>query len=263
MHPILIKIGMIEIRWYGVMIALAFLSGAILGVREARRKGIDPELIYDLLFYVVITGIAGARFYYVLASNPIYFFRHPLDIFAIWRGGLALHGGLIGGILAGLWFCRRRGLAFWSFADLLTPSIMLGQAVGRGACTLNGCSFGKPTTLPWAITFTDPAAQAPHNVPLHPTQFYEMAADFLVFLVLWNYRKKTRFEGQLFLTYVIVYAVVRFLLEFFRGDSLLIAGMFPVPQVFSALIFVAGLIAYTWKQSASRNTPSETVPFRS
>jgi phosphatidylglycerol---prolipoprotein diacylglyceryl transferase len=262
MHPILLKIGSMEVRWYGVMIALAFLAGAILGVREARRKGYDPELIYDLLFYVVIAGIVGARLYYVFASNPIYFLRHPLDIPAIWRGGLALHGGLMGGILAGLWFCKKRGLAFWSFADLLTPSIMLGQAVGRGACTLNGCSFGKPTTLPWAITFTDPASQAPHNIPLHPTQFYEMSADFLVFFLLWNFRNKTRFDGQLFLTYVIVYSVVRFILEFFRGDSLMVGGIFPVPQVFSVLLFIAGIAVYTWKQSTSRNTPPDTVPLK-
>lgn len=262
MHPILLQIGTVEIRWYGVMIALAFLAGTFLGAREARRRGYDPELIYDFLLYVMIAAIAGARLYYVLVSDPVYFFRHPLDIPAIWRGGLALHGGLIGGLLAGVWFCRKRRLAFWGFADLLTPSIMLGQAVGRGACTLNGCSYGKPTTLPWAIAFTDPAAQAPHNIPLHPTQVYEMAADFLIFLFLWNLRRKMRFEGQLFLIYLVIYSVARFILEFFRGDSLMVAGLFPVPQVFSIALFIAALAAYAWRQSAARTTSPDAVSFR-
>jgi len=259
MYPILIQIGEFQVRWYGIMIALAFLAGTLLGTREARRKGYDPDLIYDLLFYAMIGGIGGARLYYVLVSNPAYFFSHPLDIFAIWRGGLALHGGLIGGILAGLWFCKKRGLAFWSFADLLTPSIMLGQAVGRGACTFNGCSYGKPTDLPWAITFTNPASQAPHNIALHPTQFYEMGTDFIIFFAIWNLRKKTRFDGQLFLIYAMTYGVARFILEFFRGDSLMVADRFPVPQVFSVFLFVAVLAAYIWRQSISRPSSSNAA----
>lgn len=255
MHPILIQIGDFRIRWYGVMIALAFVAGTLLGAREARRKGYNPELIYDLLFYVMIAGIAGARLYYVVVSNPVYFITHPLDIVAIWRGGLSLHGGLVGGLLAGIWFCKKRRLAFWNFADLLTPSVMLGQAVGRGACTLNGCSYGKPTRLPWAITFTDPASQAPHNIPLHPTQFYEMSTDALIFFVLWNLRKKTWFDGQLFLVYAMTYAVARFVLEFFRGDSLMVAGLVPVPQVFSVLLFITAVSLYLQRHSVSKSLP--------
>jgi phosphatidylglycerol:prolipoprotein diacylglycerol transferase len=262
MHPILLQIGTVEIRWYGVMIALAFLAGTLLGAREARRKGFDPDLIYDFLIYVMIAGIVGARLYYVLFFNPAYFLRHPLDIPAIWHGGLALHGGLIGGLLAGIGFCRKRRLAFWSFADLLTPSIMLGQAVGRGACTLNGCSYGKPTTLPWAVTFTDPASQAPHNVPLHPTQLYEMGADFLIFLLLWNVRKRTRFDGQLFLTYAVIYAVVRLGLEFFRGDSLMLTGLLPVPQALSVVLFITALAVYARRQSVSRIASPDAVSIR-
>lgn len=259
MYPILLKIGSFEIRWYGVMIALAFIGGTWLGAREARRKGYDPELIYDLLFYVMLAGIAGARLYYVLASNPLYFLENPFQIIAIWRGGLALHGGLIGGVLAGIWFCRRRGIRFWSFADLLTPSIMLGQAIGRGACTLNGCSYGKPTDLPWAITFTNPESQAPHNIPLHPTQFYEMSADFLTLAVLWHFRTRTTFDGQLFLTYAALYGALRFFLEFFRGDSLLLANWLPVPQAFSIALILAAAGLYLWRQTVHGEIPRKTA----
>jgi len=263
MHPILLQIGTVEIRWYGVMIALASLAGTLLGAREARRKGYDPELIFDLLLYVMLAGIAGARLYYILFSNPGYFFHHPFEIAAIWQGGLALHGGLIGGLLAVIWFCRKKRLAFWSFADLLTPSIILGQAVGRGACTLNGCSYGKPTSLPWAVTFTDPASQAPHNIPLHPTQLYEMGTDFLIFLFIWNFRKRTRFDGQLFLTYAVIYAVARFVLEFFRGDSLMLTRLWPAPQVLSVAVFIAALVIYARRQSTSRTAPADVVSIRS
>jgi phosphatidylglycerol:prolipoprotein diacylglycerol transferase len=252
MYPIFLRFDSFEIRWYGIMIALAFLAGTWIGLKEAKRKGYDSDLIYDLLFYVMVAGIVGARLYYVAASNLSYFIEHPLDIVAIWRGGLSLHGGLIGGLLAGVWFCRKRGLAFWDFADLLTPSIILGQAVGRGACTLNGCSFGKPTGLPWAIVFTNPDAQAPHNIPLHPTQFYEMGTDFLIFFILWNLRTRMRFPGQLFLVWAMTYAVARFVLEFFRGDSLLVADLVPVPQAFSLFLLALAGILYLWRQSQSK-----------
>ena len=251
MHPIFFEFGSFEVRWYGVMIGLAFIVGTWIGVKEARRKGQNPELIYDLLFYVMIASLVGARLYYVIASNPLYFLENPLDIVAIWRGGLAIHGGLVGGLLAVIWFCKKRGLSFWGFADLMTPSIILGQAVGRMACTLNGCSFGKPTNLPWAITFTDPNAQAPHNVALHPTQFYEMGVDYLIFLFIWNLRKRIVFEGQLFLIWAMAYAIARFVIEFFRGDSLLAAPGIPVAQAFSVALLILSVGLYVRRNSFS------------
>jgi phosphatidylglycerol:prolipoprotein diacylglycerol transferase len=258
MHPIFLEFSSFEIRWYGIMIGLAFLAGTWIGVKEARRKGYDPELIYDLLFYVMIAGLLGARLYYVGASNPSYFVRHPWDILAIWQGGLSLHGGLIGGLLAGIWFCKKRELSFWGFADLMTPSIILGQAVGRTACTLNGCSFGKPTTLPWAVMFTDPKAQAPQNVLLHPTQFYEMGADFLIFFLVWRFRKRVRFEGQLFLFWAMSYAIARFILEIFRGDSLLVFPGVPVAQVSSVVLFILAIGLYM-KRKDLANPPLKDV----
>jgi len=244
MFPILIKIGSIELRAYGVMIALAFLAGTWLGVREARRKGFNPELIYDLLFIVMLSSLAGARLYYVLVSEPLEYLRHPWEILAVWKGGMSLHGGLLGGLLAGLWFTRSHRLPFWRFADTVTPSIMLGQAVGRMACVLNGCSYGRPTTLPWAITFTNPNSAAPHNVPLHPTQFYELSTDLALFGILWLLRRRMRFDGQLFLIYWISYGLARLILESFRGDSLMVAGLIPVPQLASAVILLLAAWVY-------------------
>ncbi len=248
MFPILITIGPLELRSYGVMIAVAFLVATWVGLREARRKGFDPELIYDLLFVVMIASITGARLYFVAFSEPRWYVSHPVEILAIWKGGMSLHGGLLGGVLAGLWFTHHRRLPFWRFADTLTPSIMLGQAVGRLSCVLNGCSYGKPTSLPWAITFTDPNAQAPHNVSLHPTQFYELSTDLALFSLLWLLRTRLRVDGQLFLIYWMSYSLARLGLESFRGDSLFVADLVPVPQLASAVILLLAGSLYLVRQ---------------
>lgn len=244
MYPILFRIGNLEIRSYGVMIALAFIMGTFLSLREARRKGFKPELIYDLVFYVMIASIIGSRLYFVVFSDLSYFVHHPMEIFALWKGGLSLHGGLIGGLIAGIWFCKRKGIPFWGFADTVTPSIILGQAIGRIGCTLNGCSYGRPAGLPWAIIFTNPDALAPLNKPLHPTQIYEFSLDLLLFGVLWFLRKKIKFDGQLFIYYVFGYAAIRFFIENFRGDQLKIMGLFPVAQVMSVTILIIAVVAY-------------------
>ncbi|MFQ5455066.1 MAG: prolipoprotein diacylglyceryl transferase [Nitrospirota bacterium] len=244
MYPILFKIGEFEIRSYGVMIALASLTATFVGVKEAKRRGMDPDMVFDFLFYALLFGIVGARIYYVLFSDLKWFLIHPLEIPAIWKGGIAIHGGLIGGLAAGIWFSRKKGISFWRFGDLLAPSIIIGQAIGRGACTLNGCSYGKPTDLFWAIVFTNPDSMAPLGIPLHPTQFYELFTDLVIFVVIWNLRKKMRFDGQLFLIYGTCYGIARFIIEFFRGDSLIFWNIMPAAHVTSILIVITTISLY-------------------
>lgn len=244
MYPILFKIGNFELRAYGLMIALAFITATLLGAKEAKRRGFDPNLIFDFLFYAMIFGILGARIYYVIFADLNWFLKNPFEIIAIWKGGISLHGGLIGGILTAIWFCKKKKILFWQFADLMAPSMIIGQAVGRLACTFNGCSYGRPTDVPWAIMFTNPDAMAPLNIPLHPTQFYELFTDLLIFLFIWILRKRTVVDGQLFLIYGMLYAIARFIIEYFRGDSLLIAGLLPVPQAISIIIFITSFILY-------------------
>jgi len=256
MHPIFFRIGPIEVRYYGLMIALAFVAGGILGEREAQRKGFPPGTVYDLLTYVIIAAIIGARLYYVIFADLGWFIKHPLEILSIWKGGLSLHGGIIGGLGVGIWFCKKRGMDVWKFADTLAPSIILGQAIGRIGCTMNGCSYGKPTTLPWAVVFTDPNSLAPLGVPLHPTQIYELLLDLILFAGLWMLRKKIVFDGQLFLTYVMGYGVIRFFIEFFRGDSLLIFSAIPVAHAVSVVVFLTGLGLYMYRRQATDNNKS-------
>lgn len=244
MYPVLLQLGHFELRSYGVIVALSFIIGLWLSTKEAERKGLDPRLIQDFALYALLGGIAGARIYFVLFSDPEYFLQKPWEIFAVWHGGIGVIGSLIGGLIAGLWYSRKRGISFWKLADTLAPGIPLGQTVGQFACLLNGDSYGRPTDLPWAIVYTDPRSLAPLNIPLHPIEIYEMVAYFLVFLLVWNTRKKYRANGSAFFTYLAGYGVARFSVEFFRGHPAIFAWGIPAAQVFSVLLILVSLTGF-------------------
>ena len=223
MYPVLVQLGTFELRTYGVIVALSFLLGLWLSTKEAKRKGLDPGFIQDFAFYALLGGIIGARIYFVVFSEPAYFLQKPWEIVAVWHGGIGIIGALLGGFLSALWYCRRKKLSFWRFADTLAPGVALGQAAGVIACLLNGDSYGKATDLAWAITYTDPRAMAPLNIPLHPVEIYEMVAYLLVFLLVWLTRGKFKTPGFTFLTYVAGYGAARFAVEFFRGSPAIFA----------------------------------------
>ena len=189
MYPILFQAGGFELRTYGVVVLLAFLVALWMSVKEARRRDLPPQLVQDFVPYAVLGGIVGARLYYIAFSQPTYYLANPLEILAIWHGGISVIGSLIGGFIAALWYCRRRGVSVLSFGDTLVPGIALGQALGQFACLASGDSYGRPTDLPWAIVYSDPRSLAPLGVPLHPIEIYEMLAYFIVFVVLWITRK--------------------------------------------------------------------------
>lgn len=253
MFPVLIDLGWWQIRSYGVFVAVAVVVGAWWSAREARRKGLDPALVYDFAYLGGLAGLVGARLYYIVFSAPAYYLAHPLEILAVWHGGLAVHGALLGGLVAGVWHIRRRKLGFWRFADIVAPGLILGQTVGQIACLLNGDTYGRLTTLPWAITFTDPRAMAPLGVPLHPIQVYELFAYLAVFLVVWQVSGHAKRDGAVILTYAIAYGLVRFSMEFFRGDPPVLAGTI-VPQAISVLLVAAALGAW-WARRPARLSP--------
>lgn len=239
MYPILLSIGGFHLRAYGTVIAIALLTGVWLAGREAARKNIPPERVQDFIIWASLFGILGARLYYLAFFSPRVFLEDPLEVLAIWRGGLAIHGAILAGAATAIWYVRRHGLSFWRLTDTLAPSLILGQAIGRLACFLNGDAYGIPTTLPWAVTFTNPQSMAPLGVPLHPTQLYEMGLNLLLFGFLWWWRRRIHFDGQIFLLYAGGYGVIRFIVEAFRGDQLQYAGGISTAQTLSILLLIA------------------------
>lgn len=244
MYPVLFELAGFQIRSYGAIVALSFLLALSMSTKEAERKGLDPKLVQDFAFFGLLGGIIGARLYFVLFSAPRYFLEHPWEIFAVWSGGIGIIGSLIGGFLVAVWFCRDRKIPLVKFGDTLGPGIALGQTVGQLACLLNGDSYGRPTDLPWAITYTDPRSMAPLNIPLHPIEIYEMAAYFLIFLLVWKVRKHQRLDGFTFFTYLAGYGVARFIVDFFRGDPAMFAWGMQAAQVFGAAMILVSLVGF-------------------
>lgn len=244
MYPVFFEFGSFEIRSYGVIVALSFLVALWMSTKEARRKGLDPKLIQDFAFYALMGGIIGARLYFILFSAPDYFLQHPWEIFAVWSGGIGVIGSLIGGFLVAVWFCHKRKISLLKFGDTLAPGMALGQTFGQFACLLNGDSYGRPTDLPWAITYTDPRSLAPLNIPLHPIEIYEMAAYFLVFLMVWKIKKNYSVDGFTFFIYLAGYGTARFLVDFFRGDPAIFAWGIQAAQVFGAAMILASLVGF-------------------
>jgi len=245
-YPILLDIGPFELRSYGVIVLLAFLAGLWLARREAARKGLDPALVADFSFYGLIGGILGARLYFIAFSDPLRYLASPWEILAVWHGGIGIIGALIGGFLAAVWFCRKKRIPLLKFADVLAPAAPLGQTLGQFACLANGDAYGRPTDLPWAITYTDPRSLAPLNVPLHPLELYEMGAYFMVFLIVWLTRKRFRTDGSSFLAYLAAFGAARFFMEFFRGQPALLAGAIPAAQVVGVALVLSSIIGFYW-----------------
>jgi phosphatidylglycerol:prolipoprotein diacylglycerol transferase len=222
MHPVLIEIGSITIRWYGVMIAAACIVGIWVARKEAKRKGFDKNIIQDFSLYAIMGAIIGARFYYVIFGDWSRFLENPLTFFAIWQGGLAIHGGILGGLLVGVFYARKHHISFLKLADTFAPSLILGQAIGRIGCFLNGDAHGYPTSMPWGMVYPpeSPAGQMFPGQAIHPTQLYEMILNLIIFSILWKARKKMKVDGHIFLLYVMLYSIIRIFVEHFRADKL-------------------------------------------
>ncbi len=217
MHPILLKFGYITIHTYGFFVAMGFLAGILLATSEAKRMGIDHEKIIDLCFYIMIAAIAGSRLFYVIINHEI-FLSDPLDIFKIWNGGLVFYGGFIVALLTAFIYLKIYKLPVWRTADIVAPSLAIGHFLGRLGCFSAGCCYGKECDFPWAVTFTHPETLAPIGMPIHPTQLYSSISNLIIFFFLWFFRKRTKFAGQLFWMYVLIYGIARSFIEIFRGD---------------------------------------------
>ncbi len=242
MYPILLEIGRITVYSYGFMLALGVGVSLILIMRKARKEGIDEEAVLDLTIITVLSGLIGARLFYVFFYDWDYYRLNLLQILDFRNEGLVWYGAFILGAAAALLYMRIKRLSFWRMFDLFAPYLALGYAFGRIGCFLNGCCFGTPTTLPWGVVF--PGLDL---VPRHPAQLYSALLSLGLCAFLLRLYPRRRFDGQVFLAYVIGYALLRFGVEFVR-ENLIIWGGFSIAQVVAAAILVIAGVFY-WHRS--------------
>lgn len=247
MHKIALEFPPLTLHWYGVLVAVGFLAGLWTASRRSARENIHPETIMDIGPWLILGAVVGARTLYVVSYWREHFVAKPLwEIFMVQRGGLVFYGGLIGSSLACILYTRLKKLPLWKVADILAPSVALGHAFGRLGCLMNGCCYGRACDLPWAVHF--PAAHETQGAGVHPTQIYESLLNFsLYFALVWFHRRK-KFDGQVFASYLIGYAVLRAFVESFRGDYPVhyLNGWATPAQLISAGILLTGFLLM-WK----------------
>jgi phosphatidylglycerol:prolipoprotein diacylglycerol transferase len=242
------KIGPFALRWYGLMYVLGFLAAYFITKRQARarRLGLQGAMLQDLIFYLALGLIVGARLGYLLFYQfPNYhdYLTHPLEIIAIWHGGMSFHGGLIGAVLAGILFCRRRGLPILDVADAIAVSAPVGLGLGRVGNFINGELFGRPTSVPWAMIFPNGG-----GVPRHPSQLYEAALEGLVlFLILWLLKDRPFRPGALVCLFLGGYGVFRFFIEYTRQPDPqlgLLWGVISMGQILCLAMILAAVVLW-------------------
>jgi len=267
-QPILFQLGWLKVHWYGVFVVLGIVAGLLVALKLAQRQGIKTDEVYNLGFYLIIFSLIGARLYAVFLDLGFYL-QNPFEIIAVWRGGLAIHGAIIGGIVTLLIYCWRNRQSFWQLADIIAPAIALGQAFGRWGNYFNQEIFGKPTDLPWGIPidFINRPMEYLGSQYFQPTFFYESLLDLFNFAVLLilsvrlankNYELRIKNQGIIFLIYLVNYSLIRIGMEFLRLD--------PTPDIFGlrlpilvSLIVICvsiGLIVY--KISKSYNLKADS-----
>ena len=255
MHPILIDLGFWQIPTYGVLLALGVVAGLWRARVRAEASGLDGDRIVDLGLWIVIWALLGSKILLVIVEFPR-FLQHPGEILGLIRAGGVFLGGFIAAVIAAFILVRRYDLPTLKSFDALTPSLSLGQAIGRLGCLAAGCCWGGHCDLPWAITYTDPVAArnlgTPLGIPLHPFPLYAMLSNFALFGVLaWMYRRGLR-PGRVFASYLVLYGATRFLLEFTRGDAVrgfVFGGLMSTSQAITAVMIVVGIALHFWISS--------------
>jgi phosphatidylglycerol:prolipoprotein diacylglycerol transferase len=255
-HPVLFQIGWFALPTYGFLVALGVLIGMALSARNSKQEGVDPELAWNLGILVTLSGIIGAKVLLVVNDWGFYT-RNPAQIFSLntLRAGGVFSGGLLAALVAAAWYIRRHRLPALALCDAFSPGLALGHAIGRLGCFSAGCCYGKETHAAWGVVFTNPLAASisgtPLGVPLHPTQLIEAAVELCNFLLLsWLFRRKS-FDGQVFGTYIAIYGVARYFIEFLRGDpgrGEVFGGLMTGTQLISILLVIAGGILWLRRQ---------------
>ncbi|HUO59065.1 MAG TPA: prolipoprotein diacylglyceryl transferase [Candidatus Acidoferrales bacterium] len=249
MHPELIRIGNFTLPMYGFLAATGMVLGLIVVFYLSKRQNLDPDKMWNLAGIAVFSGILGSKLLFIITEWPSRYSKDPSDIFSVatLQSGGVFSGGLLLAIFCSWLYMRHAKLPFLRACDVFAPGIALGHAIGRLGCFSAGCCYGRPTHVPWAVTFTNPIANqitdVPLNVPLHPTQLYEFVAELFNFVVLFWLIRRQRFEGQIIGLYMFMYGIERYIVEVFRGDpgrGQLFGGIISTTQVISICLVMAG-----------------------
>jgi phosphatidylglycerol---prolipoprotein diacylglyceryl transferase len=250
MHPRLLTTPWFTVHTFGLLLAGGYVAAFWWMMRQGRRDGLDANALSSLGFWAIAGALIGAKLLMIVRELPDYV-KRPSEIFSmsVLTSAGDFYGGFIGALIASAIFFRLHpGLPFWRAADVCGPAIALGQAIGRIGCFMAGDDYGRPTHVPWAVTFTDPDAAtiggAPLGVPLHPVQLYESIVCLLLFAALVRIGGRKRFEGEVILAYTLFYAIARFILEFFRGDAdrgFMFGGLLSTSQFIAAILGSAAL----------------------
>jgi phosphatidylglycerol---prolipoprotein diacylglyceryl transferase len=253
MHPRLLTTPFLTLHTFGLLLASAYMAAYWWLLREGRRERLDVDALGSLGIWVIIGAVVGAKVLMIVRALPEYA-AAPSEIFSlsVLTSAGDFYGGFIGALVTSAIFFRRHPqLPFWRTADLCGPAIALGQAIGRIGCLMAGDDYGRPTSLPWAVTFNDPDAAriggAPLGIPLHPVQLYESIVCLVLFVVLVRLRRRKRFDGEIILAYTLLYAVARFVLEYFRGDAdrgFLFGGLLSTSQFIAAILGPAAVVLW-------------------
>jgi phosphatidylglycerol:prolipoprotein diacylglycerol transferase len=263
MYPKILDLGPLTVHTYGLLLALAFITGIWLASRNAAKAGLNPDSIWNLGLIIIFSALVGAKLLLFL-SDYSYYAENPREIFSLstLRSSGVYYGGLLLALAASAWYLQKAKLPAWKVADITAPGIALGQSIGRIGCLSAGCCYGKPTNLPWGITFTNQYAYenvgVPLNVPLHPTQIYESVGTFLLFVFLMWRLKRKHFTGQIILLYLMLYAGLRFVIEFFRGDEdrgFVFHGLLSTSQFIGILTILGAAVVFGYLRHRSREAP--------
>ncbi len=258
--PVIGGIGPLTIYTYGVLLAAAYLLGLQLAMVRGRRRGLDQARILDLGIYIIISALVGAKLLLLIVDFRS-FAANPRSLMDLMRSGGVFYGGMILAVTVALLYIRRVGLPLWTTCDVFAPGIALGHVVGRLGCFFAGCCYGKPASVAWAVTFTDPYAAAnvgtPLNVPLHPTQLYEAGAEALILVVLLLTESRgRRFPGRTFWFYMLLYAVSRYVIEMFRGDPRGSVLIFSTSQFISVLLAPLAVLMLLYLRRGEEPAPT-------
>ncbi len=258
--PTLIALGPIQVRWYGLMYIMGFVFGYLLLKKRNEETGLnlDKTLLMDFAFYLFVGVLLGGRMGYILFYNPLMFLANPMEIVALWHGGMSFHGGLIGTIIAGWVFCWQKGIHFYTLADAVMPSIPIGLALGRIGNFINGELWGRESNVPWAMIFP----MDPRQVPRHPSQIYEFLLEgVLLFTILMVLRRFKLPHGTLFWTFISFYGLFRIIGEFFREPDAHLSFIFSqitAGMILSLPMFLGGLIMIA--VGFARRAPAAPAP---